>query len=242
MDARAAYIWHKIRNKLYTASLVKQGPGTLVMTGHNTYEGGATVKGGKLSITGSHASSIDVQGGTLGGSGLVAGSIDVKSGVLQPGFSQEEATQAASITQVAIAPGNVLSSEGTVRIRDRGRLLITIRGNNDYTSVSTTGQVFLDGDLDLDVQGQLSKGAVLTILNGSRIVGKFDRSKKGHELRAGGYEFKISYRSTHVTLTASKPRHHGHDDDDDDDDDDDGGHHHGHGGHHHGHGKSGGRH
>ena len=242
MDARAAYIRHKIARKLYTASLVKQGPGTLVMTGHNTYEGGATVTGGKLSITGSHASSIDVQGGTLGGSGLVAGSIDVKSGVLQPGFTQQEATQAASITQVAVAPGNVLSSEGTVRIRDRGRLLITIRGNNDYTSVSTTGQVFLDGDLDLDVQGRLSKGAVLTILNGSRIVGKFDRSKKGHELRAGGYEFKISYRSTHVTLTASKLRH-GHDDDDDDDDDG-GGHHHGHGHDrgHGGHGKSGGRH
>jgi subtilase-type serine protease len=70
MDARAAYIQHKIDNNLYTASLTKQGPGTLIMTGHNTYEGGATVEGGKLSITGSHASSIDVQGGTLGGSGF----------------------------------------------------------------------------------------------------------------------------------------------------------------------------
>ena len=87
MDARAAYIQHKIDNGLYTASLTKQGPGTLVMTGNNTYEGGTTVEGGKLSINGSHASSIDVEGGTLGGSGFVGGSIDVDSGVLQPGLT-----------------------------------------------------------------------------------------------------------------------------------------------------------
>jgi subtilase-type serine protease len=77
MDARAAYIQDKIDNDLYTASLVKQGPGTLVMTGDNTYEGLTTVEGGKLSINGTHASSIDVHGGNLGGSGIVEGSIDV---------------------------------------------------------------------------------------------------------------------------------------------------------------------
>ena len=94
MDARAAYIQNKIDNDLYTASLTKQGPGTLFMTGDNTYEGGTTVEGGKLSITGSHASSIDVEGGTLGGSGFVGGSIDVDSGVLQPGLTPDEAASA----------------------------------------------------------------------------------------------------------------------------------------------------
>ena len=149
--------------------------------------------------------------------------MNVAHGTLKPGLSAEEAGR---ITDMVVAPGNVLSSGGTVRLGDKGSLLITIRGDTDYTSVVTTGPVLLDGDLDLDVQGQLSKGAVLTILTGSKIIGKFDRSKKGHELRAGGYEFKISYRSTQVTLTASKLKH-GHDDDDDDDDDDGGGHHHG---------------
>ena len=103
MDARAAYIQNKIDNDLYTASLTKQGPGTLIMTGNNTYEGGTTVEGGKLSITGSHASSIDVKGGTLGGSGFVAGSIDVDSGVLQPGLTPEEAASARSLIDVAPA-------------------------------------------------------------------------------------------------------------------------------------------
>src|SRR4029078_6787243 len=63
MDARAADIQHKIDNRLYTPSLTKQGPGTLVLTGDNTYEGDTTVEGGKLAIAGSQAGLIDVKGG-----------------------------------------------------------------------------------------------------------------------------------------------------------------------------------
>jgi subtilase-type serine protease len=48
MDEQAAYIQHKIDNGLYTASLTKQGPGALVMTGDNTYAGGTTVEAGEL--------------------------------------------------------------------------------------------------------------------------------------------------------------------------------------------------
>ena len=204
--------------RVYAGSLSKRGHGTLFLTGNNSWQGRTTVLGGKLSVIGTQTGRIDVYNGTLGGSGSVAGGINVVHGSLKPGLSVEEAGR---ITDVAVVPGNVLSSAGTVRIGDRGRLLITIRGDTDYTAVVTTGPVFLDGDLDLDVQGQLTKGAVLTILTGSKIVGKFDHSKKGHELHAGGHKFKISYRSTHVTLTASrfKDHHehgHGHDDDDDD--------------------------
>ena len=201
MDARADYIQHKIDNNLYTASLVKQGPGTLVMTGHNTYEGGATVEGGKLSITGSHASSIDVQGGTLGGSGVVAGSIDVKSGVLQPGFTQQEATQAASISQVAVAPGNVLNVGGDVRIGREGRLAVTVRNASDYTSVEAKGDLVLDGELVLDVQGALAQGTVLTIMGGGSVTGRFDKLPENRVWQTGGHLFRVSYRPNSVTLT-----------------------------------------
>ena len=201
MDARAAYIQSKIDNKLYTASLAKQGPGTLIMTGQNTYEGGATVTGGTLSITGSHASSIDVQGGTLGGSGLVGGSIDVKSGVLQPGFTQQEATQAASITQVAIAPGNVLNVGGDVRIGREGRLALTVRSPNDYTSVEAKGDLVLDGELVLDVQGALPQGTVLTIMGGRSVTGRFDKLPDNRVWQTGRHLFRVDYRSNSVTLT-----------------------------------------
>ena len=201
MDARAAYIQHKIDNNLYTASLTKQGPGTLIMTGHNTYEGGTTVEGGKLSITGSHASSIDVQGGTLGGSGFVAGSIDVKSGVLQPGFTQQEATQAASISQVAVAPGNVLNVGGDVRIGREGRLAVTVRSDSDYTSVEAQGDLVLDGELVLDVQGALTQGTVLTIMEGGSVTGRFDKLPENRAWQTGGHLFRVSYRDNRVTLT-----------------------------------------
>jgi subtilase-type serine protease len=201
MDARAAYIQNKIDNNLYTASLVKQGSGTLVMTGDNTYEGGTTVEGGKLSITGSHASSIDVKGGTLGGSGFVAGSIDVDSGVLQPGLSSGEAASAASITFADVAPGNVLDVGGDVTVSRAGRLAITISGDHDYTSVRAAGDLVLDGELALDIRAPLTAGTVLTIMSGDSIKGNFHSLPDRRMLNAGHHMFRVSYQDGDVTLT-----------------------------------------
>jgi len=201
MDARAADIQNKIDNNLYTASLTKQGPGTLVMTGDNTYEGGTTVEGGKLSINGSHASSVDVQGGTLGGSGVVAGSIDVDIGVLEPGLAPEEAEEAAQITQVAIAPGNVLKVGGDVRIGPEGSLAVTVRSDSDYTSVKAEGDLVLGGELVLDVQGALTQGTVLTIMTGGSVTGRFDKLPENRAWQTEGYLFRVSYRNNRVTLT-----------------------------------------
>ncbi|MET8361305.1 S8 family serine peptidase [Micromonospora sp. NPDC005171] len=202
MDERAAYIQNNINNNLYTASLTKQGPGTLIMTGDDTYEGGTTVEGGKLSITGSHASSIDVKGGTLGGSGFVAGSIDVDNGVLQPGLSSGEAASAASITLTDVAPGNVLNVGGDVTVSRAGRLAITISGDHDYTSVRAAGDLVLDGELALDIRAPLTPGTVLTIMSGDSIKGNFRSLPERRVLNAGHHMFRVSYQDGDVTLTA----------------------------------------
>ncbi|RKR86652.1 autotransporter-associated beta strand protein [Micromonospora pisi] len=201
MDARAAYIQHKIDEKLYTASLVKQGSGTLIMAGHDTYEGGTTVEGGKLSINGSHASSILVKGGTLGGGGRVAGSIHVDRGVLQPGLSSKEAASAASITLVDVAPGNVLNVGGDVTVSRAGRLAITISGDHDYTSVRAAGHLKLDGELTLDIRARLTPGTVLTIMSGDSIKGNFHSLPERRTLNAGRHLFRVSYHHGDVTLT-----------------------------------------
>ncbi|MCO1597089.1 S8 family serine peptidase [Micromonospora sp. RHAY321] len=201
MDERAAYIQNNIDNNLYTASLTKQGPGTLIMTGDDTYAGGTTVQGGKLSITGSHASSIDVKGGTLGGSGFVAGSIDVDSGVLQPGLSSREAASAASITLTDVAPGNVLNVGSDVTVSRGGRLAITISGDHNYTSVRATGDLVLDGELALDVRAPLTPGTVLTIMSGDSIKGNFRSLPERRILNAGHHMFRVSYKDGDVTLT-----------------------------------------
>ena len=158
----------------------------------------STVLGGKLSVVGSHASSIDVDRGTLGGSGRVDGDIDVGGGVLQPGLAPEEA---AAITDVAVAPGNVLNAGGDVRIGRKGGVAATIRSDRDYTSVQAAGDVSLDGDLTLDVRGVLPRDAVLTIMSGRSVRGGFDRLPEGRVFHADGHLFRVSYRHDRVTLT-----------------------------------------
>jgi subtilase-type serine protease len=196
MDARAADIQHKIDNNLYTASLTKQGPGTLILTGDNTYQGGTTVEGGKLSITGSQAGSIDVKGGTLGGTGVVAGSIDVDSGVLQPGLTSEEA--AALFTD---DPGDVLRTGGDVRLGGASRLVVGVRSANDYGKLRADGDLVLGGELNLDLQQDLTPGAALMIATGRSLTGTFAGLPEGSFLRVGDHLFQVSYLNNRVTLT-----------------------------------------
>jgi fibronectin-binding autotransporter adhesin len=68
-------------------ALVKNGAGTLTLTGANTYTGGTTVAGGKLAVNGSIAGNAVVNhGAELGGSGSIAGIIS-GAGAVGPGNS-----------------------------------------------------------------------------------------------------------------------------------------------------------
>jgi subtilase-type serine protease len=171
------------------------------MTGDNTYEGLTTVEGGKLSINGLNVSLVHVKGGTLGGSGIVAGSIDVESGVLQPGFTAEEAADATHLTQVVVAPGNVLTVGGDVLLGREGRVAVTVRSASDYTSVEADGDLILDGELALDVRGALAQGTVLTIMKGASVIGGFDKLPQNRAWQTGGHLFRVSYLDNSVTLT-----------------------------------------
>jgi autotransporter-associated beta strand protein len=192
---------HARAARVYEGSLTKRGSGTLFLTGHDAWHGTSTVRAGKLSVVGSHASSIDVRGGTLGGSGAVAGDVDVAGGVLRPGLAPSEA---AGITDVQVAPGNVLNAGGNVSIGRDGRLAVTVAGDSDYTSVRAAGDLVLDGELSLDVHGSLTPGAVLTIMSGRSISGAFHGVPERRVVYADGHVFRVSYQDNRVTLTVMR--------------------------------------
>ncbi|MGH3453644.1 MAG: S8 family serine peptidase [Nocardioidaceae bacterium] len=183
-------------HRVYEGSLIKRGGGTLFLAGDNTWHGESTVRGGKLSIVGSHASPIDVQGGTLSGNGTV-GSIDVTGGVLRPGLTADEAGQ---ITEVPVTPGNVLNVDGNVSIDKKGRFDVAV-SDGDNTSVLAAGDLVLDGGLSVDVDGDLTEGTVLTIMSGRSVDGTFRGLAEGDVLTADGHKFRVSYENDHVTLT-----------------------------------------
>jgi subtilase-type serine protease len=183
--------------RVYDGSLTKRGGGTLFLAGENTWHGNSLVRAGKLSVVGSHASSIDVRGGTLGGNGDVLGSVDVTGGVLRPGLTADEAAQ---ITELPVTPGGVLNVGGDVRIDKNGRLDVTL-SSTESTSVVAAGELVLDGRLSVDVQGDLAVGTEFTVMTGQAIDGTFKGLAEGDVLTADGHKFTVSYENASVTLT-----------------------------------------
>jgi autotransporter-associated beta strand protein len=205
MDARAAYIQSKIDNGLYTAYLTKSGAGALYLTGNNTYAGGSTVTGGKLSIVGINSSGVTVNnGGTLGGTGTVAGLIAIlNGGKLWPGVTAAEAAGIATVNaDVVVTPGDVLHAS-TAKIGLGGGFVATLKASGVSSRLVATGVVALGGSLFLDVAAAPNPGDVYTLIQAGSILGTFAGLPEGALLNASGQQYRISYQGNRVTITAT---------------------------------------
>ncbi len=155
--------------RVYEGSLTKSGEGTLFLAGSNTWHGESTVRGGKLSVVGSHASPIDVRGGTLGGGGRWPPASTSWVAHCSPASRPRGGTDHGR----ARGSRQLHGRRGDLRIDRHGRFLTTIYSDSDYTSLLAAGDLRLDGGLSVDVQGALTRGTVLTIMDGSAIHGRF---------------------------------------------------------------------
>ncbi len=90
-----------------SGGFVKQGSGTLDLTGNSTYTGDTIVNSGRLAVNGSLVSNVFVNSGILGGDGSVGG-IDVGSGAtIAPGNSIGTLTA----TSITFAPSSIYQVE-----------------------------------------------------------------------------------------------------------------------------------
>jgi subtilase-type serine protease len=186
--------------RIYSGQLVKQGDGTLFLTGADTYTGQTTVSGGKLAISGSITSPLSLSaGGTLGGNGSVAATVVALGGTVWPGLSSDEA---AFINDGVTGAGNTLTVS-SIRMGPAANFETTIRSGSDYTQLQTAGPTAVGGTLLIDLQGTPARGSALAIVaSASPIVGTFKGLPEGSTFTTNGQAFKISYLNNHVTLTA----------------------------------------
>ena len=135
-------------------SLVKQGSGTLTLSGGNSYRGGTLITGGTL---------VAATADALGGGPVLVGAAGTLSVQLNPA-----------------GPGGGLGRDGgpariggTLEVT--GTLSVTLDPHPDGPVLSAAGDVRLDSacELVVAVSGNVGSGAVLPVLSARRLLGTF---------------------------------------------------------------------
>jgi autotransporter-associated beta strand protein len=177
-------------------TLTKDGSGTLILAGDNTYSGGTTVDAGTLLVnnaSGSGAGTGNVavnNGATLGGSGTIIAAVlmnNVSSGTtLSPGSPVDAPAD--------LAVGNLtLSAGSTYAVQVDGPA-----AGSGYDQVVVTGTVNLGGSrLTLTGTYVAPVGALVTILakdGVDAVVGEFVGMPDESLVNVGGLPFRIDYQ------------------------------------------------
>ncbi|MCB5175667.1 autotransporter domain-containing protein [Microvirga lenta] len=128
--------------------VVQKGPGTLTLSGSNTYSGPTTVAIGTLRVDGSVAGPVRVESGaTLGGSGAVQGAAEVRDGGTLVGAS-----------------GQTLNF-GSLSLASAATLNVGLNAGGTDPLFAVAGDLALDGRLAIGENSDLSGGTSYKLLS-----------------------------------------------------------------------------
>ena len=206
-----------LTSNTYVGSLEKLGDGELKLTGKNTYSGSTWVRGGKLSVDGSIASTVTVDnsgigrpveyyapdgtkrvdqgtlGGILGGSGTIGGLVAKAGGTVAPGNSVGTLTDTGD---ARFEPGSELAIEVKADGSAADRLAVSGKAEllGGVVTVHPEGSAALLNEQEVDTLFS-RRFDILTAAGG--ITGKFDEVKPTYEFVGA----KLGYAAqTAITL------------------------------------------
>jgi autotransporter-associated beta strand protein/T5SS/PEP-CTERM-associated repeat protein len=143
-------------------SITKQGSGTLVLGGNNTYSGGTFLDGGTLRLTGAGklgaaTGTTTIAGGTLdlGGTTQTQAAVNLTGGAVQNGALNAPITSAGGIITAIGGTASITTTAG----------FTAIAGNNSYT-----GATIVNGGT-LQVDGTISGTSGVTVNSGGFLTG-----------------------------------------------------------------------
>ncbi|MGX1785436.1 autotransporter domain-containing protein [Bosea sp. NPDC055332] len=152
-------------------NVVKEGAGTLTLTGTNTYTGGTTISGGKLSISseanlGDVSGTLTLDGGLLQvtGTTLTGLTRNIVLGSNGGGFDIADAGNTFTVTQ---------SFSGSGGLTKAGAGTLVLSGANTYTGTTTVS----GGTLRAGQAGAFSASSAFTIASGATLdLAGFDQT------------------------------------------------------------------
>ena len=185
-----------------TGALVKSTSGQVILSGVNTYEGGTSVTGGTLAVTGTGRlydfGSISITGGGIydvGGPDIVGGvtltngtirgmgALNASSYAVEQGTINAPLAGTGTITKstggtvtlagVNTAFSDVVVNAGTLVLADNAKLNFLVNGLST-TSITGIGAVTLDGDFGIDLSlANLTPGNTWTLVNAATLTETF---------------------------------------------------------------------